>query len=501
MRYNAKEHKIDVGNFAKELARRGQQRAVNITEDVIHMIEIKETQLESLLDRTIDELKHSKDSFRIFSMTKAVDNRDALDFFQAAKVLQDQRIFWSSTIDQFYMVGIGQVHCLKSEDNTIGGLQKAWDDALAQATIHDTIHQPGTGLTALGGMAFDPLKKKTALWEKFADQALTIPAFVFTKTGDQCYLTCNLKLKKADNSRQLAAKIKEKEHQLFSNAPSFSLHDGILSKKEIAPEQWKRTVEKATQAIKNDTAQKIVLAREMRLEFSGNADVGVILQRLLKTQPNSYVFAIEHGNDCFMGATPERLVKLAHGKLLSTCLAGTAPRGIDKDADDRIGSQLLNDPKNRQEHDFVVQMIKKAVTPYAKNIVVPKKPELYKLRNLQHLYTPVTADLLEKSGIFPIVEKLHPTPALGGTPREASLAFIRENELLDRGWYGAPVGWLDGQNNGEFAVAIRSGLIQGKEASLFAGCGVVADSNPEDEYAETNIKFMPMLSVLEGETK
>ncbi len=130
-------------------------------------------------------------------------------------------------------------------------------------------------------------------------------------------------------------------------------------------------------------------------------------------------------------------------------------------------------------------------------VYVPDKPVIHPFKNLQHLYTPVTARLQKGYSIFDIIEKLHPTPALGGVPREKSMTYIREHEQLDRGWYGAPVGWMDSNRNGEFAVAIRSGLVQGNIVSLFAGCGVVRDSDPEAEYEETKIKFRPMLSVLE----
>jgi len=142
-------------------------------------------------------------------------------------------------------------------------------------------------------------------------------------------------------------------------------------------------------------------------------------------------------------------------------------------------------------------MIRNSIENYCSDVQIPKEPIIYPLKNLQHLYTPVTATLKNGQSIFDIIKQLHPTPALGGVPREKSLAFIRDHELLDRGWYGSPVGWLDSNQNAEFAVAIRSGLIQGDEASLFAGCGIMKDSDPEAEYEETNIKFLPMLSVLE----
>ena len=143
-------------------------------------------------------------------------------------------------------------------------------------------------------------------------------------------------------------------------------------------------------------------------------------------------------------------------------------------------------------------MIKDALLKTCTDVEMPKEPVLHPLKNLQHLYTPVTGVLSKGFSIFDVVKNLHPTPALGGTPTEESLAFIREHELLDRGWYGAPIGWVDSNDNGEFAVAIRSGLIQGDSASLFAGCGVLADSDPEMEFEETRIKMLPMLNVLGG---
>src|SRR5699024_1455499 len=247
----------------------------------------------------------------------------------------------------------------------------------------------------------------------------------------------------------------------------------VKNKIEIEPEEWKESVKLARDAIIAEKAKKIVLAREMRLSFEDELIVGDVLEKLIETQPNSYIFAIEKGSDCFVGATPERLVKVTGNELLSTCLAGTAPRGETKEVDEKIGADLLNDAKNREEHKYVVQMIKESIDPACENINIPDKPVIYPLANLQHLYTPVTADLKKK---------LHPTPALGGLPSEAALQFIRDHERLDRGWYGAPVGWLDDRFNGEFAVAIRSGLIQADEASIFAGCGVMKDSVPEHEY-------------------
>lgn len=283
------------------------------------------------------------------------------------------------------------------------------------------------------------------------------------------------------------------------SAESRRLNDAsVLKKSEIEPAQWKKTVTKAREEIRKGHAKKIVLAREMRLQLDRSVEPSLVLKGLYHSQPNSYIFAFEHQNDCFIGATPERLVRVEGEKVLSTCLAGTAPRGKTEEEDEKIADHLFNDHKNREEHHYVVQMIKKSIDKYCAEIDIPAQPVVYPLKNLQHLYTPVKATMKKGYSIFDFVKELHPTPALGGEPRQTSLKFIRENELLDRGWYGSPVGWIDSNGNGEFAVAIRSGLIQQDEASLFAGCGVMKDSDPEMEYEETNVKFLPMLNVLEG---
>ena len=150
------------------------------------------------------------------------------------------------------------------------------------------------------------------------------------------------------------------------------------------------------------------------------------------------------------------------------------------------------------EHGFVVEMIKAALEESCEEIILPDKPQLMKIRDIQHLYTPVIGKCHKDASLLLLVERLHPTPALGGLPKQEAVEKIREVEELDRGFYAAPLGWVDYQGNGEFAVSIRSGLIQGKEASLFAGCGVVADSDSESEYLETSLKFTPMLRALGG---
>ncbi|MCC2249450.1 MAG: isochorismate synthase [Bacillota bacterium] len=462
------------------------------------MIEVQDKQLEEILEDAISSLSINK--VQLVSITKKIQPKNPVCFFEAARQIEKDRVFWTSTNDAFSIAGVGNAYDISANENRFQHMELKWKQVIDQAIIHNSFDVPGTGLVSLGGMDFDPKKDRTELWGDFPAIQFTVPEYMLTKYKENYYFTINVLAKKTDHPIQLANQLRDTERFLLTPIKAEKEKLRMLTTKVIAPEEWKKTVKKATEEIRHTSIDKIVLAREMRVKLNKNANIATILDQLLATQSNSFVFAFERNNNCFIGATPERLVKIENKQLLSTCLAGTAPRGKSETEDRQISNQLFHDEKNREEHDFVVQMIKKGLNKYCVNVHVPEEPTVYPLKNLQHLYTPVTGKLKAGYSIFDIVEQLHPTPALGGVPRNDAITFIRDYELLDRGWYGAPVGWLDSNDNGEFAVAIRSALIQNDEASLFAGCGVVKDSIPEAEFEETRIKFTPMLSVLGGES-
>ncbi|WP_405100459.1 isochorismate synthase MenF [Oceanobacillus sp. FSL H7-0719] len=465
------------------------------------MIDINMEMLEARLKQAIDSI-NPNEKFKLISITKQIDKNNPLQIFEGAETLHKDRFYWTSADRNLTFTGVGKLHVLEANEDRFAHTEEQWKALLKKATIDNPYESiPGTGIVAFGGMSFDPLEETTALWKKFQQSQFYIPELMFTEYKETHYLTINVLASKTDDAEELADHL-EAAGKSFLNGEAFSGQDLQIEKEiEIDPVTWKQSVRQATEEITEGKAEKIVLAREIRLHFDQQANIASVIKNLIKTQQTSYIFAFESDGDCFIGATPERLVKVEKSNLLSTCLAGTAPRGQTAEEDRKIGKQLLTDEKNRQEHEFVVKMIKKALLKSCKHVEIPKEPVLLRLENLQHLYTPVTGQLMGDYTIFNVVEELHPTPALGGTPTKESLAFIREHELLDRGWYGAPIGWVDSNNNGEFAVAIRSGLIQGDEASLFAGCGVVADSEPEMEYEETKIKLLPMRNVLGGHSE
>ena len=228
-----------------------------------------------------------------------------------------------------------------------------------------------------------------------------------------------------------------------------------------------------------------------------------VLDRLRQRNPACATFAFSVGETTFLGATPEELVTLDGSRLHTTALAGTAPRGDTPAADERLAAGLLASAKNRSEHRFVVDGITEALTGLGLVDPAPAEPGLMRLNRVQHLHTPITAevqrrrtgasdmDVLRAAGV------LHPTAAVGGAPTGASLEFIARHEGFDRGWYAAPVGWCDLDGNGEMGVALRCALTGPEGACLFAGAGVVADSLPAEELTETAYKLRALLDVID----
>jgi isochorismate synthase len=273
-----------------------------------------------------------------------------------------------------------------------------------------------------------------------------------------------------------------------------------LAIQDLLPQTtWQEIVARAVSTIKHNAFTKIVLARNVQVDSATGAfDVLATLERLRTNYPGTYVFAIQRGERYFVGATPEQLVYGQDGQIRTIALAGSIARGATEEEDQQLGTELLHSQKNNWEHQIVVAHIREALAALCSQVWVANTPRLLRLRNIQHLETPIVGDLLPGRCVLEALDGLHPTPAVGGFPRQPALAYMRQHECLDRGWYAGPVGWIDPAGNGEFAVALRSGLIDANRATLFSGCGIVADSQPESEYAESCLKLQVMLRGLAG---
>lgn len=467
----------------------------------ICLITIQETEIK---ERGLLGLNRAREIGRPILMSEVykMDTINPLAFFHAGKHRYlGERFFWKDPANQMILVGLGiskQIRLDQPADRFFH-VEKEWKSFLTDSLIYNPYKADGVGPLMFGGFSFDPKKKKTELWSKFADSIFHIPKFLLSIVKGETYLTTNYIFTPNDDLTLYSKSMEERE-KFFQSLRTISRSEShsLIRKEEIVPEKWKQTVDRVVKELTSGPLKKVVLARELRLGFNSQVEPEEVLENLYEQQQASYIFAFESHGDCFIGASPERLIKKQGSEVYSTCLAGSISRGSTEEEDQILGQTLLSDQKNLIEHGYVVEMIKEALEQSCLEVILPEKPQLMRMRDIQHLYTPVIGKCGPNTSLLLLVEKLHPTPALGGLPKTLAVEKIREVEQLDRGLFGGPLGWVDYQQNGEFAVAIRSGLIQTDEVSLFAGCGVVSDSKSEEEYNETALKFKPMLRALGG---
>ena len=273
---------------------------------------------------------------------------------------------------------------------------------------------------------------------------------------------------------------------------SLSWRDGSLP----GP-RWEQAVAEAVAAIRAGALRKVVLARDVFATADEPIDARVLLRRLALRYPDCFTFSC----DGMIGATPELLVRRAGNQVSALVLGGTLPRGADPAQDKALGEELLASAKNNEEHAYAVDSIREALGPLCQTLDVEARPSLLKFPNLQHLGTAVRgilADGTAPRSALALAAVVHPPAAVCGTPPGTALELIRDLEHMDRERYAGPVGWVDANGNGEWGIALRCGQLSGRTARLFAGCGIVAGSEPAAELAETLVKLQPMRGALEG---
>ncbi len=447
------------------------------------------------------------------SYTFPIEWDDPLRIFTAARLAGlGECFFWEQPAEQNALIGVGAAATIETQ-----GIMCFTDSASARRTllndavvtyVHPTASVASNGPILFGGFTFDPLSPHTQLWADFPDGLLILPQILLSYSANHVALTVNRMIHASDDIEQCAQEIEASIRRLqdmVECTPAKLREDAYnkFSLHEIRPaSEWMAMVANTVDMIQHGAFEKVVLARDIQAmphDSSGTFDISTTLQRLRESYPTAYVFAIQRGERFFMGATPERLVQARDGQIQTMALAGSARRGETEEEDARIGAELLQSEKNNSEHAIVVAMMREALKNHCTHVRISTMPQLLKLKNVQHLMTPIVGELIPGRCILDILADLHPTPAVGGFPRHAALEAIRRTEKLDRGWYAAPLGWIGASGNGEFSVALRSGLIDSGQARLFAGCGIVADSDPQTEFAESSLKFQVMLHALGSE--
>ena len=262
---------------------------------------------------------------------------------------------------------------------------------------------------------------------------------------------------------------------------------------EVDRETWSRQVNDIREQIRSTEFEKVVAARHCVVELETGAGSLDVLKRLEERFPGCTRFALWRADAAFLGASPELLISRRGNRVVSEALAGSTAHG---DAD-----RMMESAKEREEHQIVVRAILKGLEPFCDSLRSDPEPSVRELPNLLHMQTAIEGRLAEPTHILSLVAALHPTPAVGGVPTAEAIDWIGEHEALARGWYSAPVGWTDAKGDGEFVVALRSGLLRDGKAWVYAGAGIMADSDPDAEYAETELKMQALLGALHGDAR
>ena len=410
------------------------------------------------------------------------------------------------------MAAVGAVEVLEpSGPDRFSAASAARAVLAARVRRHGPASAPAPVL--VGGFSFRPgTDPRPPDWTGFGDCRLVLPELTVIDRPDGTWVQKAARIVTGDDESAAVAALDRELAALDLTATAATL-DRRLAEPDFAdtvrPPDWAEDpaylelVARAVGAVERGELDKVVCARMLVLGPGSGPDPVTVLDALRRRSPNCAVFAFTAGAATFLGATPEELAVLDGHRLSTSAVAGTAPRGADTAEDARLADQLLASAKERAEHRFVVEAITAGLEGLGLVDPTPTEPEILALANLQHLRTPITSRVRQRSSgvndmdVLRVAGVLHPTPATGGAPLDAALAFIKAHEAFDRGWYAAPVGWCDLDGNGELRVALRSMLATDDDLRLFAGAGVVAGSAPEGELAETSVKLRALLDVLD----
>ncbi len=375
------------------------------------------------------------------------------------------------------LVGWGEAAVLRtSGPDRFADARSWWETHARAAVVRDEVSEPGTGLVCFGSFAFA---------DEPGDSVLVVPEVVVGRRGDRTWVT-------TISAAGITTPPTLTPHDEAEAPRDVTFADGALS-----GTAWESVVAEAVRRINAGDLEKVVLARDLVATASDDVDVRWPLRRLAEDYPMCWTFHV----DGLFGATPEMLVRRERGLVTSRVLAGTIRRTGDDERDLALAATLARSSKDLEEHEYAVRSVADALAPQCTSMNVPEAPFVLHLPNVMHLATDVAGVALDAADVassLTLAEALHPSAAVGGTPTDTATALIAEIEGMDRGRYAGPVGWMDATGDGEWGIALRSAEVDGPRVRLFAGCGIVADSDPEAELAEAQAKFVPVRDALTG---
>ncbi len=382
---------------------------------------------------------------------------------------------------------------------------RRWRALCADAAFDPADEPSGAGPVAVGGFAFAPDGGGSPHWRGFEPASLTVPELTIIREqhgGERrVRLTLAALASPDDLPEELLGRL-ERRHAELRQLPLPLLDPAPTGHFQVAsampPEHYEQAVGRARDLIAAGELEKIVLAREVQVHAPSPYDAAAVFGVLRQEFPSCFVFCVGRGESAFIAASPELLVRREGQRVSTIALAGSTRRSADPAVDDHLGEQLLRDASYREEHAIVARRIERTLRPHSVWVTAAPEPGLVRIANIQHLATPIRAQLATPMDALELAGLMHPTPAVGGEPLSRAAPLIPALEGLDRGWYSGPVGWTDAAGDGEFCVALRCALLRGSVARCYAGNGIVRESDPASELAETEIKLQALLPLLTG---
>ncbi|MCE9851786.1 isochorismate synthase [Shewanella chilikensis] len=397
------------------------------------------------------------------------------------------RIYWQGRDRLEEVAAIGSCLDFRFEDEVT-------DEALAEVYETQRAYSSNQEIRYYGGVAFD---REIASWPEFGRARFLLPRIELRRSSDYFRLLVNLNLGQGDQQQEIAQAQAALDALVPARPMTPPTKTEQLSRND-RPDypRWKTMVEQVTAPRFNQDTPKVVLSRLTQLQVKDTPDPWQVLASWQGRNPNSFQFGFEFSPErSFISCSPERLYRRQQQELYTEALAGTTIRGLSPEEDERLAQQLLDDNKNSNENQLVREHIVKALTPLSRYVGADETPTIFKLNHIQHLHRSIRAELRHGVKDFQLLQALHPTPAVGGLPRESAISFLRQREGYMRGWYAGACGYLN-KYESEFAVAIRCALLEPGCINLFAGAGIVAGSDPQAEWQELENKLATIMSIL-----
>lgn len=400
---------------------------------------------------------------------------------------------------------LGRAHELRaSGPDRFAVLAAEWRELAANARADGSDGAHAGGPIAVGGAAFAADGARAPHWRGFGAASFVVPELSLSRAGRRVTMTlCALVQPDDDPEQRMArltarlAELRDSPLPLLDPAPAGRFE--VIS--AMPPEHYEQAVARAVELIRAGRMRKIALAREVQVHAGGGApifDPAAVFGVLRAEFASCFVFCVGRGESALIAASPELLVRREGQRVSTLALAASSRRSADPAVDAHLGEQMLRDPSYREEHAIVARRIERTLRPHSVWVAAAPEPELARIANIQHLATPIRAQLAAPIDALELAGLMHPTPAVGGEPLASAGPLIPALEGLDRGWYAGPVGWIDALGDGELCVALRCALLSGAVARCYAGGGIVRDSVPEKELAETEVKLQALLPLLAG---